>query len=276
MASITAVVSTKVRSVRVYRQCFGPWRGVAFLVFAHLAPTRFRNRPMKAPDPGSRRGLLLRLGTDDIEVFKSIFFDEEYEWHFVDPPGVVVDAGAYTGLSAAWFARRYPDAKIIAIEPSPTNFDLLKRNTADLPNVHIRRAALWCESGSLVVSDAGPSTSTSGYQVRQSEGDGSHMGTGHTQGKVGALTVEDVIREYSIDRIGLLKVDIEGSEVEVFSNSSAWIGTADAICVELHDRFRPGCSRAFYEAVSELPIEARRGENVLVVRNEDQMARATD
>ncbi len=271
MASIMAVISTKARSVRVYRQCFGPWRGIAFLVFAHLAPARVRHRPMKAPDPGSGRTLRLRLGTDDIEVFKSIFYDEEYEWHFVDPPEVVVDAGVYTGLSAAWFAGRYPGVTIIAIEPSPANFDLLTQNTAGLPNVHTRRAALWCESGSLVVSDAGPATSTSGYQVHGSEG-GGHLGTAQTQGTVDALTVEDIIREYSLDRIGLLKVDIEGSEVEVFSNSSGWIATADAICVELHDRFRPGCSRAFYEAVSELPIEARRGENVLVARTDQRMA----
>ena len=33
------------------------------------------------------------------------------------------------------------------------------------------------------------------------------------------------------DRIDLLKLDIEGSEAEVFASSSGWIDRVDAICL---------------------------------------------
>jgi hypothetical protein len=66
--------------------------------------------------------LQVRLGTSDINVFVHVFRWGEYAWEFAESPRVIVDAGAYTGLSTAYFAMRYPAAKIIAIEPDEANF----------------------------------------------------------------------------------------------------------------------------------------------------------
>ena len=45
-----------------------------------------------------------------------------------------------------------------------------------------------------------------------------------------------------------------------------WLGQVDAICIELHDWFKAGCSRSFFAAVEDFSVEAWRGENVLVAR----------
>ncbi len=129
--------------------------------------------------------------------------------------------------------------------------------------------ALWGSSGSLVVTD--PGSGAWGFQTSQPDGELDEAQKLLKKEQVDALTLEDVIREYSIDRIDLLKLDIEGSEVEVFASSSGWIDRVDAICVELHDRFRPGCSRAFFAAVCDLPVEVRHGLSTLVVRDEKQL-----
>lgn len=110
-----------------------------------------------------------------------------------------------------------------------------------------------------------------GFQVRQPDGDSHEAQDLLTKEQVDALTVDDLFREYAIDRIDLLKLDIEGSEAEVFASSSGWIDRVDAICLELHDRFRPGSTRAFFTAVCDLAIEVWQGENVLVVRDEKQL-----
>lgn len=83
--------------------------------------------------------------------------------------------------------------------------------------------------------------------------------------------MDDVLREYHLDTIDLLKVDIEGSEKELFAAADSWIGQVDAICLELHDRFKPGCSRAFYQAVGDFRTEFRLGEDVLVLRDESRL-----
>ena len=90
-------------------------------------------------------------------------------------------------------------------------------------------------------------------------------------GSVRAVTVWDIMREYALDRIDLLKLDVEGSEKEIFAVSDEWIGSVDAICLELHDRFKAGCSRNFFSAVREFPIEVWRGEDVLVARDRSQL-----
>jgi hypothetical protein len=79
------------------------------------------------------------------------------------------------------------------------------------------------------------------------------------------------MRECGVDRIDLLKLDIEGSEKEVLSDSDSWIRHVSAISMELHDRFIPGCSRAFFNAISDFSIELRRGEKILVSRDDSRM-----
>jgi hypothetical protein len=79
------------------------------------------------------------------------------------------------------------------------------------------------------------------------------------------------MEDYKVDRVNLLKLDIEGSEKEVFSNARPWIDRVDAISIELHDRFRPGCSRAFFGAVADFPTELRRGEKILVIRDDSPL-----
>ena len=253
-----------VDKVTRYANCFGGVRGP--LLYLLSPRPRFRGRLLEATVPGTDIKVVLRLGTSDVSVFNGMFCWREYGWDFESQPRTIVDAGAYTGLSAVYFALRFPEARIIAIEPSESNFDLLVRNTARFGNVQPVHAALWSHSGSLELSD--PGTGAWGLQVcetgRQEAGNGD--GPGQAGPSVRAVTVADVIDEYGLDRIDLLKVDIEGSEREVFDDPSGWIDRVDAICMELHDWFRTGCTRSFFKAVDDFPVESWRGENVLVTR----------
>lgn len=243
-----------------------PWNGaMVILSLLRVLPSRYRGRAVPVSPPGTGLTLQVRLGTSDLKVCEDIFLAQEYDWPLRAPPGVIVDAGAYTGLSAAWFATRYPSATIIAVEPSGSNFGLLVSNTEALPNVRRRRAALWHEKTSLVMVD--PGYGPFAYRVG-SPGGPSDRDDGARSEVVDAITVSDVVDEFALDRIDLLKVDIEGSEVEVFSRASEWIDRVGAVCLELHDRLRPGCSRTFFAAMGDFPVEVRRGESLLVARDE--------
>ena len=245
-----------------YLSCFGLLRGC--LLFMRRAGRDGGAPVVEVAVPGSGVKLLVRLDTSDVAVFKHTFHDLEHEWGFAKDPAVIVDAGAYTGLSAAYFAMRYPDARVIALEPSDENFALLARNVAPFKNVQAVKAALWAETGSLVVTD--PGRGMWGFTVSRPDSitaEGDHVVARST---TPAITVEDVMRDYGIDRISLLKLDIEGSEKDVLADSAAWIGDVDALSVELHDRFKPGCSKAFYGATADFPVERRRGDLILAVR----------
>jgi hypothetical protein len=68
-------------------------------------------------------------------------------------------------------------------------------------------------------------------------------------------------------RIDVLKVDIEGAELELFTGPTDWLASVDCVVVETHDRFRPGSDAAVREALAadfvELP---RSGENLVFRR----------
>jgi predicted O-methyltransferase YrrM len=44
---------------------------------------------------------------------------------------LILDCGANIGLSSIWFARKYPRATVIAVEPESENFRMLTMNTAE-------------------------------------------------------------------------------------------------------------------------------------------------
>lgn len=249
-----------------YIICFGAIRGLSFFLAGTVWP-QVNGRPISVAVPGLPNRVLVRPGTTDVVVFNDIYRGGEYDWSFPVSPQTIVDAGAYTGLSTAFLATRYPDAKIIAIEPDEKNFELLALNTARLSNVHAVHAALWIESGEVSLRDPGGGA----WSFRLAESDKSGRGNS-PEGidgtmSVTAVTIADVMQDHGLAKIDLLKLDIEGCEKELFENSAPWIGNVQAICLELHDRFKAGCSRAFYKAVDDFPVELRRGEDVLVMRD---------
>jgi FkbM family methyltransferase len=256
---------------RVFRYigAFGLVRGpLLFLLSALLPPVR--GKLFRASVPGSDIKVFLRLGSSDISVFNGIFRWQEYRWDLAQQPRTIVDGGAYIGLSAIYFTLRYPGVRVIAVEASERNFELLVRNTSAFPNIEAVHAALWPQPGSLVLTD--PGTGLWGLQVRQPTASSSSDldSAGKRADSVRAVTIEDIIREYDLANIDLLKLDIEGAEKEVFSAPGAWLPHVDAICIELHDWFRPGCARTFFAAVPDFSVEAWQGENVLVAREADR------
>jgi FkbM family methyltransferase len=126
---------------------------------------------------------------------------------------------------------------------------------------------LWSNNGSVELTD--PGEGEWAFRVAELNGSGSVRLSleGIARNRVPAITISELMAKYRLSRIDLLKLDIEGSEKEVLAGSVSWIADVSAICIELHDRFKPGCSREFYRAVQDFPIEFRRGETIMVMRD---------
>jgi FkbM family methyltransferase len=107
----------------------------------------------------------------------------------------------------------------------------LKRNCSNYSNIFIEHAAVWSKTARLSIKS--PDAETNAFQVRET-----------IDGDIQAISIDDIITKYDLPRIDLLKIDIEGSEREVFSASMAqhWLDRVGMILVETHDRFEPGCT----------------------------------
>ena len=77
----------------------------------------------------------LRPLSSDLDCLEQVFINEQYRLPFSFEPRIIVDAGANIGAASIYFAKKWPDAKILALEPEESNFGILRKNCARLPNV---------------------------------------------------------------------------------------------------------------------------------------------
>lgn len=206
--------------------------------------------------------LRLRMPSTDVPTYKKIFIDKEYEFVTERSPAVIVDAGANIGLASIYFANKYPQAKIISIEPEQTNFDLLKANIAPYPKILPIQAALWNCTKDVELID--PGLGKWGFVTASQYTEAGEIGS--KCHRITALTVNRLMEDFGLDRIDILKIDIEGAELEVFQDTSQWLNRVDAIVIELHERLKPGCNRSFYCGSSGFEKEWMQGENICLSR----------
>lgn len=245
-------------AVRSYYSLFGSY-GVLLATKARFFQTSIE---VVVAVPGLKHPVHLRFRTTDASTLWQVLVIGEYDWEFARSPQVIVDAGANIGITSVFYANKYPQAKIVAIEPESSNYEMLKKNIAHYSNVISVQAALWKENKSLALID--PGLGHYGFQtVDDADADPSSK-----REQILALTADKLMADYGIDYIDILKLDIEGSEKEVFEDSSRWINKVGVIVIELHDRLKPGCSRSVYCAAKDFEFERRKGETVFLMKRE--------
>lgn len=250
-----SLIKARIRELMLHVQVLGFVRGLMVWLRVSVLRQQFE---ISVQVPALKTPVILRAGGTDIEVFKKIFIDHEYRLPFDARPGTILDLGANTGLASLYFRTQFPEAQIVAVEPDPANFAMLQRHLGALPGVEIIQAAVWSRDGEITLTDPGIGS----WAMRVEEPSQSASG----QCQVAALSMTSLLKHFPQGRVDLLKVDVEGAEKEVFECSAAWIENIDAIVIELHDRYKPGCSRAFFTSVATLPLEQWIGENLYVWR----------
>lgn len=187
-------------------------------------------------DPMSRREVILplRVGAaraqlvmraSDIYTVAEIFRERQYALaRPLGPAPVIVDAGANIGVAAKWFRLNHPDATLVAVEPVDANHDLLRRNFSGDARAVVVRAALAEAAGTVTMA---PAAHGAEHAVREAAAGGE---------AVPALRLDALLAEHGIDRIDLLKLDVEGSEILALRGLGALLDRVGAIVAEVHER----------------------------------------
>lgn len=195
----------------------------------------------------------LRVRTGDCSVYGMVLLRGEYEFDLPFEPKVIVDAGANIGTASIYFANKYPNARIFAIEPEPSNYAMLVRNASPYGNITPLRRALWhADKAELNVMDTWHDTC--GFTVGGGAGE-----------PVPGVTISGLMQQFNLETIDILKVDIEGAEKEIFEHCADWIDRVRCIMVETHDRLKPGCAEAVTAATGEF-TKTVKGETECYIR----------
>jgi amino acid adenylation domain-containing protein/non-ribosomal peptide synthase protein (TIGR01720 family)/FkbM family methyltransferase len=203
---------------------------------------------------------------ETLHLYRQIFQDRIYLRHGIalEDGGCVFDVGANIGLFSLFVHQACRDPRIYAFEPSPPSFAALRRNV-DLHglNAHLHQAGVADRCGTATFTLYPRVSVMSGFHAdpaaeeRLFLGDLANQGEeGETGGELLATeadelvagrferqelpaaltTISAAIREHGVERIDLLKIDAEKSELEVLSGieEEDWPRIRQ-IAVEVHE-----------------------------------------
>jgi len=192
--------------------------------------------------PGYAQPVYLRNSTADLPMFYYIFQANDFDFDSGSTPEVIIDCGAHIGLTAVFFANKYPTAKIFCIEPEKSNFELLKKNTRSYPNIECLQYGIWNKTTNLKIVD----TMSGNWGFRTDETDKPGEDT------IPAISMDEIMRRYNLDKIDICKINVEGTEKELFEkNYSKWLSRTKLIFIELHDHLKEGCAKSFFKALAD-------------------------
>jgi len=196
------------------------------LLISALRPFRFKGKARLlgpwTPRSGTRVAVVngYRVELDLIDHIQRLVYLGAYErWEtgvvrrLLRPGMCFVDVGANIGYFTLLAARRVgPTGRVFAIEPSPYAADRLSRTISAnvISQVRIERCGLGRRQGEVVLCDAAVGNHTP-----------TMLGGPGSPGRlVPVRTLDECVREWSIDRIDLMKIDVEGYEPEVFAGAA--------------------------------------------------------
>ena len=195
--------------------------------------TDYRNRRTevvrltKLPDytPTSTELLGPKLEIVDAKSFLythgEIFEREIYRFKTVKKAPLIIDGGANIGLSVIYFKKMFPESRIVAFEPDPRIFSVLKRN---------------CESFAFDKVDLIPKGLWTTETTLQFKQEGAEAGRITQQGNPAKLIDVPTVRlrDYLDQEIDMLKFNIEGAETEVLLDCADKLQNVERLFVEYH------------------------------------------
>lgn len=196
----------------------------------------FNNRFIKVNDTIADKSFQLFLREDSfmekVILEKGIYGEWEKEslkiWSFLSKHSkVIIDIGANTGIYSMLAQNNNPKAKIIAIEPVKINFEVLSKN--------IRQNKFSIIAEKVALSDKQGTAKM--YMLKDrlnymtSVNDDRYENAPHVKLNYEVVEIEVPIKPFSfifkknqLDRIDLIKIDVEGHEITVLNGMLSYIG----------------------------------------------------
>lgn len=209
----------------------------------------------------------------DLITIRNCFFKEEYNITRLDyfkkktnlhnkKEKLIVDCGSNIGCSSLFFNKIFLNSSLICIEPDSINFDLLKKNCHQKEFYKINSAIM---SKNYTYKNILQNDNRANFVVK----------TNKQKNK--SVTIKDVLKKFkeSDYEYFLIKIDIEGSEKDLFSKNYDLIKKFKIIIIELHDWLHPGknISINFIKFINEQNNKKKFlrdiiifGENLVAVR----------
>jgi FkbM family methyltransferase len=234
-----------------------------------------------AKDSAFQTIVSLRRETSDLATFEHIFANNDYNlrrlarwdeifylysWLADEGLPLILDLGANIGLAALYFAKNWPKAHLIAVEPEEQNYRVMCDNLSGIKNVQLLHAAVASVDGAVKIVNP----DAEAWEFR------TEVATPETAETIDALSVQSLLRMAPPGSLPfIVKIDIEGFESNLFSENTDWVALFPIIIIELHDRILPrqGAATNFLRVIAQQNRDFLFiAENVISIENTPQSA----
>lgn len=149
---------------------------------------------------------------------------------------IVFDVGANDGRTALRLMRHLPvPPRIFSFEPVSSTYRVLVERTGSYPNIRCFQLALGAETGAKPIY-------LNAISAMNSVDPGSNPDWGRQESteSVQMTTLDRMVRELGIGRIHLLKIDVEGHDLEVLRGGEDALGTGKVDFIQIECGISPG------------------------------------
>lgn len=167
-----------------------------------------------------------RLTVADLPSFifqyKDIFVEEYYRFSPTSEAPVIYDCGANIGVGVLYFSHMYPTSRIVALEADPSIAVILQSNIDrnKLKNVSVVPKAVWIHNnGVSFLSDKADGGAVKKDPDKQTK-------------SIPSIRLFDLLQRE--DKIDLMKMDIEGSEIDVITDCRTLLNKVRRLYIEYH------------------------------------------
>lgn len=173
-----------------------------------------------------------------LDMYTDIF---KHNRHFLLPEfsgqdaKIVIDGGACEGFYTLKIKQNNPACKILAIEPNPIVFEILKKNIESnhLKNVILVNKALDIKVGKIPFEYVEQISSTGGKNMKIIKRPWLKKSM-IKKTTVECTTLKELCKEYNLEDIDILKLDIQGMEAKVLKQSKDLLPRVHKIVAEWH------------------------------------------
>ncbi|OAA56766.1 amino acid adenylation domain-containing protein [Cordyceps fumosorosea ARSEF 2679] len=160
-------------------------------------------------------------------IYKEIFVDGCYNNASIPDDAFIVDAGGNIGMFSLFMKKKYPQSTILAFEPAPATFSTFQRNMElhGVSGVQAHQCGLGKENASMALTFYPQMPGNSTLYLEDKKNQMKSIDKEHPIAKLMQETEEvqvDVKRlsEFldrvpDLKRVDLLKIDVEGAELDV-------------------------------------------------------------
>jgi|TARA_B100001964_G_scaffold173062_1_gene190604 FkbM family methyltransferase len=128
-------------------------------------------------------------------------------------PKTIIDIGACWGLVSFIFAKEYKDSQIYAVEGSPKNYSIMKSNLSFYLN-NFKNIKFF----NYIISNNNNYKFISNYPSSENKVIDESVSVKNKIAKVKSIKLSTFLKSINIDKIDLIKLDIEGHELEILDD----------------------------------------------------------